>query len=233
MQTILKAGDRGGVNLGWLDSRHSFSFGHYYDPRYQGVSVLRVINEDRVRPGAGFDTHGHQDMEIITYVLEGTIAHRDSEGNVATLPAGNVQVMSAGRGIRHSEFNASETDPLHFLQIWVRPDRTGGTPRYQELDASDAPEWLIASPDGADGSLEILQDARLWLLRGDVWGNRDLPAGRLFYLHQIRGERRVGDQLLRAGDAITVYGQPQLAGSAGDNSETLLFDLPDQAPYLP
>lgn len=233
MQNILKSDQRGHVKLGWLDSRHSFSFGHYYDPRYQGVSVLRVINEDRVKPGAGFPAHGHRDMEIITYVLEGAIAHRDSEGNVATLPAGHVQVMSAASGIEHSEYNASQTEPLHFLQIWVRPDRVGGTPRYQELPASDVAQWLIASPDGENGSLMLRQDARLWLLRGDVWQERAIAPGRLFYLHQIRGERRVGDTVLRGGDAATVYGQPALLSQAGENSETLLFELPEQAPYLP
>ena len=166
MISILRAGDRGHFDHGWLDTRHTFSFGDYHDPRRMGFRALRVINEDRVRPGEGFGTHGHRDMEILTYVLEGGLAHKDSMGNGSVIVPGDVQYMSAGTGVRHSEFNASKTEPVHFYQIWILPNETGAAPRYAQKrfdrDAKEGNLRLVASPSGEDGSMAIRQDARVY-----------------------------------------------------------------------
>src|SRR5258705_5938122 len=165
MMTVRYAGNRGVTNLGWLDSRHSFSFGHYYDPDHMGFGTLRVINQDRVRPGAGFDTHGHSDMEIVSYVLDGALEHKDSIGAGSVIRPGDVQVMSAGTGIRHSEFNHSKQEPVHFLQIWLLQNRQGLPPRYEQKRFTDAKKRgrlrLVGSPDGRDGSVGIHQDPRV------------------------------------------------------------------------
>ncbi|MCG2837498.1 pirin family protein [Photobacterium sp. WH77] len=231
MLEIRRAADRGRASFGWLDSRHTFSFGHYYDPEHMGYSALRVINDDTVRAGAGFDTHGHQDMEIISYVLEGEIAHKDSAGNIKRLPAGEFQLMSAGKGIYHSEFNASQQDTLKFLQIWIQPDQLGGEPGYQQKDFGQR-EGLtpVITPDGENGTLSIKQDARLSQLILAVGESLTLTqqAGRRFYLHQIKGQLTVEGEILSPGDGLKVDHRPELiVSNQGDVSVTaLVFDLP-------
>ncbi|UTW12146.1 pirin family protein [Marinobacterium rhizophilum] len=221
---------RGRGNHGWLDSRHSFSFADYYDPKHMGFSALRVINEDQVAPGAGFGSHGHRDMEIISYVLDGVIAHQDSEGNVQQLPAGEFQLMSAGRGIRHSEFNASESRGLRFLQIWIEPDQLGGKPGYQQKDFGRANGLtLVLSPDGEAGSLRLRQDAKLYqlLLDADQPLTHATAPGRRQYVHLIRGELRIGNTPLKPGDGAMIEHLAQLAFQAGAQPvQALLFDLP-------
>src|SRR5215471_7408794 len=193
MITVRRAGERGIANHGWLDSRHSFSFGHYYDPKHMGFGPLRVINEDRVQPGGGFDTHGHRDMEIISYVLEGALAHKDSIGTGSVIRPGDVQVMSAGTGIRHSEFNHSKTEPVHFLQIWIVPDREGIAPRYDQKRFPDEEKRgrlrLVGSSDGRDGSIVIHQDAELRaaILAAGEGATSALRAGRRAWLQVARG----------------------------------------------
>src|SRR5713101_5674016 len=188
MIAVRPAAERGTDNLGWLDSRHTFSFGHYYDPKHMAFGPLRVINEDRVRPGAGFGTHGHRDMEIISYVLEGALEHKDSIGAGSVIRPGDVQVMSAGTGIRHSEFNHSKTEPVHFLQIWVVPDREGIAPRYEQKTFPDADKrrklCLVGSSDGRDGSVVVHQDVRLFaaLLNTAEQVTQALPAHRKGWL---------------------------------------------------
>ncbi|NVK40284.1 MAG: pirin family protein [Oceanospirillaceae bacterium] len=230
MIDIRHSDERGRGYHGWLDSRHSFSFAGYYDPRHLGHSALRVINDDRVAPGAGFDAHGHRDMEIISLVLEGALEHRDSAGNVQRLPAGEFQLMSAGSGIRHSEYNASKREPVRFLQIWIEPDRAGGEPGYQQKRFDTVPGLtLVASPDGADGSLRIRQDARLYQLRLDPGQSlsRGLETGRRQYLHLIDGELRLNGCELLAGDGARLQDLTQLEFQAGDRPvQALLFDLP-------
>ncbi|KKD00448.1 pirin family protein [Photobacterium halotolerans] len=231
MLEIRRAADRGRASFGWLDSRHTFSFGHYYDPKHMGYSALRVINDDTVRAGAGFDTHGHQDMEIISYVLEGEIAHKDSAGNIKRLPAGEFQLMSAGKGIYHSEFNASQQDTLKFLQIWIQPDQLGGEPGYQQKDFGQR-EGLtpVITPDGENGTLSIKQDARLSQLILAAGESLVLTqqAGRRFYLHQIKGQLTVEGEILSPGDGLKVAHQSELiVSNQGDVSVTaLVFDLP-------
>jgi quercetin 2,3-dioxygenase len=187
MITVRPAAERGTDNLGWPDSRHTFSFGHYYDPKHMGFGPLRVINEDRVRPGAGFETHGHRDMEIISYVLEGALEHKDSIGTGSVIRPGDVQVMSAGTGIRHSEFNHSQTEPVHFLQIWVLPDREGLPPRYDQKifprSGKSGQLRLVGSPDGRDGSIVIHQDVEIYdalVGRGNIV-KHELKLGRRSY----------------------------------------------------
>jgi len=234
MITVRPAAERGIANLGWLDSRHTFSFGHYFDPRHMGFGPLRVINEDRVKPGAGFDTHGHRDMEIISYVLEGALEHKDSIGTGSVIRPGEVQVMSAGTGIRHSEFNHSKTDPVHFLQIWVMPDRLGLTPRYDQkaFAASDKRGRLrlVGSTDGRNGSIVIHQDVAIYdslLARGDSVSH-DLEAGRKGWVQVIRGAVEVNARTAGAGDGIAIEDEPTVTITAqADGSEVLLFDLPD------
>ncbi|WGY47300.1 pirin family protein [Vibrio sp. ABG19] len=231
MIEVRAAAARGRANFGWLDSKHTFSFGHYYDPAHMGFSELRVINDDQVTPGAGFDTHGHRDMEIISYVLEGTIAHKDSAGNVKTLPAGEFQLMSAGRGIHHSEFNASNSDTLKFLQIWIQPDTLGGEPGYQQKDFGQEPGLTtIATPTGENGTLHIKQDVtlhQLILLPGTDL-HLDVAPGRRIYIHQIDSELNVNDVVLTPGDGakISAESELQLHNVSDVAVKALVFDLP-------
>jgi redox-sensitive bicupin YhaK (pirin superfamily) len=233
MITVRHAEERGSANFGWLDSRHSFSFGHYYDPNHMGFGPLRVINEDRVVPEAGFDTHGHRDMEIISYVLEGALEHKDSIGTGSVIRPGEVQVMSAGTGIRHSEFNHSKNEPVHFLQIWVLPDRQGLPPRYDQKRFPESEKRgrlrLVGSPDGREGSIVIHQDAEIFaalLDRGNAV-RHDLKAGRKGWVQVVRGAVAVNGEPVRAGDGVAAENEPALAVTAqADGSEILLFDLP-------
>ena len=233
MISIRPAQARGTANLGWLDSRHSFSFGHYYDPKHMGFGPLRVINEDRVQPGGGFGTHGHSDMEIISYVLDGALEHKDSIGTGSVIRPGDVQRMSAGSGIRHSEFNHSKREPVHFLQIWLLPERQGLAPSYEQKTFADGEKRgrlrLLASRGGRDGSLVIHQDADIYasfLDEGDQVQHA-LRAGRKGWLQVARGAADVNGQTLRAGDGAAVEGEPELTITATANgTEILLFDLP-------
>jgi redox-sensitive bicupin YhaK (pirin superfamily) len=224
------AGDRGHVNHGWLDSFHSFSFGDYYDPKHMGFGPLRVINEDRIVGGAGFPSHGHKDMEIISYVLEGAIEHKDSMGTGSVIRPGDVQRMSAGSGVVHSELNGNKAEPAHFLQIWIVPRTKGRTPRYDQKHFSDDDKRgrlrLIVSPDGAEGSVEIDQDARVYsaVLNGGEVTHAFAP-GRQGWLQVARGTAAVNGQSLVAGDAVAITEEPKLTLS-GEAAEVLLFDLP-------
>lgn len=231
MIEIRKASQRGRANFGWLDSKHTFSFGSYFDPKHMGFSELRVINDDTVAPSAGFETHSHRDMEIISYVLQGTIAHKDSEGNVETLPAGEFQLMSAGRGIAHSEFNASSTETLKFLQIWIQPNSYGGKPGYQQKDfGQEVGLTTIATPTGENGTLQIKQDAMLHqlILEPHTELSYQVTEGRRVYVHQITSELFVNDTQLTPGDGAKIVSQEYL--SFYNNSDTraiaLVFDLP-------
>ena len=233
MIAIRPAGERGHAHHGWLDTRHSFSFADYYDPKFMGFRDLRVINEDRVEPGQGFGTHGHRDMEIISYVLEGELAHKDSLGNGSIIRPGDVQRMSAGTGILHSEFNASKDEPLHFLQIWVVPGRRGITPGYEQKNFSYEERRgrlrLVASPDGADGSVTIHQDARLHVaLLGE--GERvahEVARGRAAWIQVATGEVLVNGGALHAGDgaALEEEARVEIVGAGSDDAEVLVFDL--------
>ena len=231
MITIRKSSERGQAHHGWLNSRHSFSFADYHDPLHMGFGSLRVINEDIVQPGMGFGTHGHRDMEIITYILEGALAHRDSMGNGSVIRAGDVQRMSAGRGVQHSEFNHSPDELVHFLQIWMLPATSGIEPGYEEKHF-DPPSKrgtlrLIASPDGRDGSLHICQDATVFvaLLDGAERLSHSLLSGRCAYVYLARGAATINGQALLAGDAAKIQGEPMVTLEQGDNAEILLFDL--------
>lgn len=230
---VRPSAERGHANHGWLDSHHTFSFGEYRDPAHTGFGPLRVINEDRVAPGGGFAPHGHRDMEIISYVLKGALEHKDSLGSGSVIRPGDVQVMSAGTGVRHSEYNASEAEPVHFLQIWVMPDGAGHAPRYDErrFDAAGRENRLrlIVSGEGRDGSLAIHQNADIYETRLDAGKGVELPLspGRRAWVQVVSGSLRVGDTLLTAGDACAVEGETHLgmvAESAG--AQALLFDLP-------
>lgn len=231
MQTLRRADDRGQADHGWLQARHSFSFGEYHDPRHMGFGPLRVINDDRVAPGNGFPMHGHRDMEIVTYVLEGAIAHKDSLGNGATTLPGDVQRMSAGTGILHSEFNASLRDPLHLLQIWIEPVARGIRPGYEQkhftADDKRGRLRLVASPDGVDGSVTIHADARVHvgLFDGDEHAVLALDPARKAYVHLARGELTVNGERLQAGDALKLEGESRLTLDAGVGAEVLVFDL--------
>jgi redox-sensitive bicupin YhaK (pirin superfamily) len=233
MINVRNAEERGTANFGWLDSRHTFSFGDYYDPKQLGFGPLRVINEDRVSPGQGFPTHGHRDMEIISYVLEGALEHKDSIGTGSVIRPGDVQVMSAGTGIRHSEFNHSKTEPVHFLQIWVVPDREGIAPRYEQKTFPDANKRgrlrLVGSSDGRDGSVVIYQDVELFaaILDAGARVTHALSAGRKGWLQVVRGMVVMNGQDLDAGDGAAVEGEPRLTVTAKtDGAEILVFDLP-------
>ncbi len=233
MITVRPAAERGTADLGWLDSRHTFSFGDYYDPKQMGFGPLRVINEDRVRPGAGFDTHGHKDMEIISYVLEGALEHKDSIGTGSVIRPGDVQIMSAGTGIRHSEFNHSKTEPVHFLQIWVLPDRRGLAPRYDQKTFAESEKRgqlrLVGSPDGRDGSILIHQDVEIYdaLLGMSNTVRHPLPTGRKSWVQVVRGAVDVNGKAAGAGDGIAIEGEAALTiTSRADGSEILVFDLP-------
>jgi len=232
MNQLRPANERGHARHGWLDSFHSFSFADYHDPSHMGFGPLRVINEDRVQPGQGFGTHGHRDMEIISYVLEGGLAHRDSMGNGSVIRPGDVQRMSAGTGITHSEYNASERDPVHFLQIWIEPDVRGIAPSYEEKrfdDASKRGQWrLIASRDGREGSVRIHQDARVYVTRLEAGEtiSHELANGRRAYVHVIRGDARVNEQPLSTGDALKVESEREVRVDHAQAADILLFDLP-------
>lgn len=219
---------RGTVDIGWLKSKHSFSFGHYYDPKHMGVSVLRVINDDTVMPGAGFDTHSHRDMEIISYVLKGKIEHKDSMGNHFQIPAGEVQRMSAGSGITHSEYNASSNDTLHFLQIWIKPNVMGSKPGYEQKSIPQTDKLTpLVTPDGANGTLSIQQDASIYRLRLKQGDSIALSTkGRTGYLHLIEGSLKTGAGQLVAGDAMAISNQSQWRVTAESQLEALWFDLP-------
>jgi redox-sensitive bicupin YhaK (pirin superfamily) len=231
MNQLRKANERGHANHGWLDSYHSFSFADYHDPRHMGFGALRVINEDRVAPGSGFGTHGHRDMEIITYVLEGELGHKDSIGNGSVIRPGDVQRMSAGSGIRHSEYNHAQKEQTHFLQIWIEPNVRGITPGYEEKRFEAAEKRgrlrLAASPDGADGSVLIHQDARLYvgLFDGAETATLTLAPGRRAYVHVARGSVSVNGIALEAGDALKVSEEAAVVLADGNNAEVLVFDL--------
>jgi len=230
MIELRRAGERGHADHGWLESHHSFSFADYYDPRHMGYGALRVINEDRVQPGAGFGMHGHRDMEIISYVLEGALGHEDSMGNGSTIVPGDVQRMSAGRGVRHSEFNHEKSGATHFLQIWIEPAASGLEPSYEQKRFGPEEKRgrlrLIASPDGAEGSVRIHQDARLYagLFDGAERAEQPLAPGRKAYVHVARGSARVNGQALTAGDALKTDTGPMVV-EEGRGAEVLLFDL--------
>jgi quercetin 2,3-dioxygenase len=231
MITVRKAEERGVTKLDWLDSRHTFSFGEYFDPKENGFSVLRVINDDRVAPGSGFGTHPHRDMEIITYVLDGAVEHCDSLGTRSVIPAGDVQRMTAGTGIMHSEFNPSPTEPLHFLQIWIIPGRLGLKPGYEQKSIGDRTKGklsLVASPKGGDGALTINQDVELYV--GTIGGGKSLEKeiekSRKTYLHVARGKLSLNGTDLVEGDGAKIVDTQQLKFSAGEDAEVLLFDLP-------
>ena len=232
MITIRPRDERGVGNFGWLDSRHSFSFGSYYDPQQMGFASLRVINEDRIIPAKGFATHGHQDMEIISYVLSGELEHRDSMGNGSVIRPGDVQRMSAGTGIRHSEFNASATDPVHFLQIWIMPEQKGLEPSYEEKhyppEAKRGQLKLVGSRDGRDNSVKIHQDVNLYitsLSKGDRLSHQ-LQDNRVVWLQVAKGSILLNDRLLRAGDGAAISDETQIAITGkSQESEILLFDL--------
>ncbi|AOZ00443.1 quercetin 2,3-dioxygenase [Cupriavidus sp. USMAHM13] len=232
MIEIRKSGERGYADHGWLKSYHTFSFADYYDPQHMQFGPLRVINEDRVAPGKGFGTHGHRDMEIISYVLEGELAHRDSMGNGSVIRPGDVQRMSAGTGVRHSEYNHATQQVTHFLQIWILPDRTGIEPSYQEqhFEAADKQGRLrlVASPDGADGSVLVHQDMRLYagLFDGEERASLDIAPGRRAYVHVARGRVSVNGRALEAGDAARLEGEALVELSQGSGAEVLVFDLP-------
>ena len=233
MLDIRKSAERGTADLGWLFSRHTFSFSEYYDPEHMGFGPLRVINEDRVQPGQGFGTHGHRDMEIISYVLEGALEHKDSIGTGSVIRPGDVQVMSAGTGIRHSEFNHSKNDLVHFLQIWIIPDRDGIKPRYDQKKFPDSEKRgrlrLVGSADGRDGSIVIHQDVQLFaaILNSGEKVTHPLRSGRTAWLQIIRGAVEANSLRLSAGDGAAVENEPLVTVTAGaEGAELLLFDLP-------
>lgn len=232
MITIRRGEERGAADFGWLDSKHSFSFGNYHDPAHMGFGALRVINEDRVAPGGGFPTHGHADMEIISYVLDGGLEHRDTLGTNSVIRPGEVQRMSAGTGIRHSEYNASDADPVHFLQIWILPERRGISPGYEQksfpAEEKKGRLRLVASRDGREGSVTVHQDVNLYatlLDEGDAVG-LDLGPGRRAWIQVTRGRATLNGQALAAGDGAAVTGETALAlAAAAPGTEALVFDL--------
>jgi quercetin 2,3-dioxygenase len=231
MITLRAAAERGHANHGWLDSWHSFSFANYHDPAHVHFGPLRVINEDRVAAGGGFGAHPHRDMEIISYVIDGALAHKDSMGNVGTIVPGEVQRMSAGTGVTHSEFNHND-GTTHFLQIWIFPDRQGIAPSYEQKTFAPAQKRgrlrVVASPDGRDGSVTIHQDALLLagLFDGDESATLALAPGRLGYVHLVRGQLQVNGRMLNAGDALKLEREPEVRLDLGRDAEVLVFDLP-------
>ena len=232
MQQIRRSSERGTADHGWLKSYHSFSFADYFDSAHMEFGPLRVINEDRVAAGAGFGTHSHRDMEIISYVLSGELSHKDSLGNGSVLRPGDVQRMSAGTGVKHSEFNASTVDPVHFLQIWIVPNQRGLPPSYEEKHFSAADKRgrlrLVASPDGEAGSVRIHQDARVYagLFDDEESAIVTLATGRQGYIHLARGQIRANETILSAGDALMLDGTQTLTLDRGMGAEVLVFDLP-------
>lgn len=231
MITLRKSQDRGFADHGWLKSHHSFSFAGYYDPEHMGFGNLRVINEDRIAAGTGFGNHGHRDMEIISYVLSGELAHRDTLGNVKGIPPGDVQRMSAGSGVMHSEFNHAKDRTTHFLQIWIQPNVTGVEPSYEQKSFADEEKRgklrLVASPDGDQGSVRLNADARMYagLFDGAEQASLALDATHPVYVHLVRGELSVNGTRLAAGDAAKLQGETQLTLSNGKDAEVLVFDL--------
>jgi redox-sensitive bicupin YhaK (pirin superfamily) len=240
MLTIRKANARGHADHGWLKSFHSFSFASYYDPNEQGFSDLRVINDDRVAPGRGFAEHAHRDMEIVSYVLQGTLEHKDSLGSSAQMNSGDVQLMSAGSGVLHSEYNPSRHEPVHFLQIWIVPNRLGGEPTYQQAHFSQAQKrgrlQLIVSPDGAAGSLPIRQETRIYagLFDGSEQAQVHLQQPCHAYVHLARGSIELNGHPLQAGDGVRLREEPVLFLSKGEQAEVLVFELrPNELPGQP
>ena len=231
MITLRKANERGYADHGWLKSYHSFSFADYYDEKHMGFGNLRVINEDRIAPGTGFGAHGHKDMEIISYVLEGNLAHKDSMGNVKGIPPGDVQRMSAGTGVQHSEFNHAEGQTTHFLQIWIEPNVKGIAPGYEQKTFSAAEKRgklrLVASNDGADGSVKVHADAKIYagLVDGDEGITLALNPTRKTYVQLVSGGLEVNGQTLAQGDAALLQQETQLQLARGQNAEVLVFDL--------
>lgn len=231
MLQIRRSQDRGYADHGWLKSYHSFSFAGYFDPAWMGWGNLRVINEDRIAPGMGFGTHGHRDMEIISYVLQGNLAHKDSLGNVEGIPPGEVQRMSAGTGVRHSEFNHAPDETTHFLQIWIEPNVTGIEPSYEQKRFESAEKngqlRLVASPDGAQGSVTLHADAALWagLFDGSQAATLDIDPARKAYVHLVRGVLSVNGQRLQGGDAALLAGESRIELDHGEDAEVLVFDL--------
>ncbi|TFZ02154.1 pirin family protein [Ramlibacter henchirensis] len=231
MLTLRKSQERGHADHGWLNSYHSFSFANYYDAQHMGWGNLRVINEDRIAPGTGFGTHGHRDMEIISYVLEGNLAHKDSMGNVKGIPPGDVQRMSAGTGVQHSEFNHADGQTTHFLQIWIEPSVRGIPPGYEQKTFADTEKRgrlrLVASPDAAEGSVKIHANARLYagLFDGDESAELQLASGRKGYVHLVRGELEVNGKTLRTGDAALLDNETRVQVRQGRDAEVLVFDL--------
>ncbi len=231
MMTLRLSGERGYADHGWLKSFHSFSFAGYHDPAHMGFGNLRVINEDRIAAGRGFGTHSHRNMEIISYVLSGELAHKDSLGNVKGIPPGDVQRMSAGTGVQHSEFNHAEGQTTHFLQIWIEPNVTGMAPSYEQKSFADAEKRgalrLLASSDGAQGSVLMHADARLYagLLDGDESVTLALDPARKTYVHLVRGQLEVNGQTLHTGDALGLQSESELKLSHGQGAEVLVFDL--------
>ena len=232
MITVRHRNERGIANFGWLDSRHTFSFGNYFDPQQMGFASLRVINEDKIIPAKGFGTHGHRDMEIISYVLSGELKHRDSMGNGSIIRPGDIQRMSAGTGVRHSEFNASDTNPVHLLQIWIMPEQSGLEPSYEEKNFDQEQKQgklkLVGSRDGRDNSVTIHQDANLYLasLNQSDRLTHQIDANRAVWLQVAKGEVKLNDRLLQAGDGAAIINEAEIAiaGNSSD-SEILLFDL--------
>lgn len=231
LQAIRHSNERGGANFGWLDTRHTFSFGHYHDPRFMGFGPLRVINEDRVEPSRGFDTHGHRDMEIVTYVISGALRHQDSLGNGSVIRPGDVQRMTAGRGVRHSEYNASDTEEVHLLQVWIQPEALQLPPGYEQKSFSAAARAdqlrLVVSRGGRDGSLHIHRDADIYagVLRPGVRLQHEFAPGRLGWLQVARGALLANAAEVAAGDGVALRNTPALLLEATAESEVLLFDM--------
>lgn len=231
------ANDRGLAQLGWLHSKHTFSFGQYFEPQERGFSSLLVINEDQVQPGQGFGQHPHRDMEIFSYVLSGALEHKDSMGTGSVIRPGDVQMMSAGTGITHSEFNHSQQELVHFLQFWIVPNRKGVIPRYQQIHVSDAEKKnvfrLIISPDGEDGSLSVYQDVRVYagLFDEEDEAILNLPTDRFAYVHMARGEAIINGESCHAGDGARIYNEKDIRVSQSRGAELLVFDLiPEELP---
>ncbi|MDQ1213211.1 pirin family protein [Pantoea anthophila] len=226
---VRKAEERGHANHGWLDSWHTFSFANYYDANFMGFSALRVINEDVIDGGQGFGTHPHKDMEILTYVLSGTVEHQDSMGNKEQIPAGEFQIMSAGTGVRHSEYNASESEPLHLYQIWIIPERTGIEPRYDQRRFPDVQgHQLVLSPDAREGSLKVYQDMTLsrWVLGAGEQDNVAIEPGRRIWIQVVKGNVTVNGNAVTTSDALAIWDESALTLEASTAAEVLLFDLP-------
>lgn len=230
VSSLRPADTRGTTQIGWLDSKHSFAFGSYYHPDRLGYHGLRVLNDDRVAPGGGFGTHPHDNMEILSWVVDGGLSHRDSMGSVSTLRPGTAQLMLAGTGVTHSEFNGSDAEPVHFLQIWIEPKQTGLAPNYQELQVADRTNRFapVATPDGRDGSMTIRADASVYVADVDAGGDvsAELGPGRVGYAHVVTGTGTLNGQAVQAGDAVTVEPAGKLDASSDAGMQVLWFDLP-------